>query len=1069
MLHALHKTSDKIQRLLRLIQPLIVRQRAPLMPFELAELPDMRLPSAEEQAMLTWQTLQPNSYWGRYQTNVLLRTGYRLPPDWDTKAPLALDLHLGDAKDFFNAHPEALIYVDGIPFTSVDARHQRLILPPALKDHAEHRLLLHGWTGIGGSLWGDHQPQIYMHEPSLVWLAPEVQAFYTLAQTAYETTLATADEALAGRLLSVLDRAFNGLNLRHPLGEAFYASVPAAMQALQTGIQQAGAAHSLTIHAVGHAHIDTAWLWTIAQAEQKAVRTFHTALRLMEQYPEYQFSQSQPYLYEAVRRHQPAAFARIQAEVQTGRWEALGGMWIEADCNISGAEALVRQFVLGRRFYKEQFGGVDSPILWLPDAFGFPASLPQIAAHAGMRYFFTIKLRWSQFTDFPYDSFYWQGLDGTRLLAHMGTTPEQGDVRYRATYNSEPSPKALLATYEKILHKDADGRILMAYGHGDGGGGPTPAMLDFLRLAQAFPALPRTHFSTALSFFEALASERASFPTWQGELYLETHQGTLTSQAQVKADNHACETALHNAELLATMAYIRDPQYRYPTEKLRALWQVLCLHQFHDILPGSSIAEVYSEAHQALSQVLAEAHSLQREALYALAKYYRADYFALNATDFSPQALLWWQTERHDQALCLPDGTRLPHQRGVYQGEDGYWVQMSLYAHQAVALKLADEAPIELPFENLKASPQSLENDLLRVELNAAGDITRILYKPTQREVLAPNAIGNQLQVFQDYPRDFDAWNIDAHFEDVLATPEPAHSLQVIEQGALRATLEIRRKVLNSDIVQRITLERESARILFEVTLDWRNSHTLVKAAFPVDLHAPYATYGIQWGKVQRPTHRNTSADWARYEVPHHKYINLSEGNFGASLLSVAKYGADVRDNVMRLTLLKTSTYPDPQADLGKHTIRYGLLVHEGEFGLDTVSEAYWLNNPPLLMPVPSDIKPKHHLPLVLNSFIASSGGESLLIETVKKCEDSGELVVRLVDVMAHRGEFIVHCGFKVAGAWLADAHENKGERLLFMEHSIRVNITRPYQIVTLIIRPYRGALNELDLTPKQS
>ena len=348
-----------------------------------------------------------------------------------------------------------------------------------------------------------------------------------------------------------------------------------------------------------------AWLWTVDQIRRKAGRSFHTVLRLMEEFPDYHFTQSQPQLYDFVRQDYPELFAAIKERVAEGRWEPIGGMWVEADCNLTGAESLARQFLLGRTFFREHFGpGAESRVLWLPDVFGYAWALPQLIKQAGLEYFFTIKIGWSQYNRMPYDTFWWQGLDGTRVLTHFSTTPEEAGGYGASTYNSDATPAQVIGTWTNFQQKELHHNLLMAFGYGDGGGGPTREMLENIREMKAFPATPRLRQMDVGDLFPAIEAKAGRhLPTWNGELYLELHRGTYTTQSRNKRANRKSEFRLHDAEFLASLASVLDSHYEYPAATLRHAWELVCLNQFHDIIPGSSIGPVYVESQKQHAEV----------------------------------------------------------------------------------------------------------------------------------------------------------------------------------------------------------------------------------------------------------------------------------------------------------------------------------------------------------------------------------------------------------------------------------------------------------------------------------
>ncbi len=1044
--HTVRWTAQKIARRLELIAPLVYRRRAPLPPFRYLELPDPLTapPISADVDDADWTIVEPHTYWGRWTTNFVLRTHFQVPAAWDAEAPVALYLPLGEAGDF--SHPEALAYVDGTPYAACDRHHQELLIPPQWRDGKPHLLALHGWTGLGGWRRDEPNTQLFMHACAVVQIDQPTRDFLATARVALGVAEELGENDPArGLLLNALDAAFNVLDTRAPLGENFYASVAEAHAVLREGIAEAGPPLNVRIVATGHAHIDVAWLWTLGQTRRKAERTFSTVLRLMEQFPDYHYTQSQPQLYDFIRQDQPQIFEAIKRRVAEGRWEPTGGMWVEADCNISGPESLARQFLLGRTFFRRHFGpDAETPILWLPDVFGYAWNLPQLIKEAGLKYFMTTKIGWNQYNRLPYDSFWWQGLDGTRVLTHFICTPG-GSGHWVSTYNGDASPHQIIGTWRTFQQKEHYQELLTSFGFGDGGGGPTREMLENLREMAAFPATPQVRQASAGEFFRKMEEEAGDrLPVWNGELYLEYHRGTYTTQSRNKRANRKSEFLLHDAEFLAAVAAALTG-YTYPTDTLRKAWEIVCLNQFHDIIPGSSIGPVYVESQQQYAQVRDMAKAVCDEALAALAAHFGGDLLLVNPTSHPRDDLAFWPGRlAAGHHLRRADGTPVPTQAA----DGGTWIAAGeLPPYSFTPLYIAEGEPPELE-TGISVAPDHLENAHLRVEFNAAGDITRIYDKAHHREVLPEGAIANQLQAFEDRPLSFDAWDVDIFFEDKMWTADPATSVRVVESGPLRATLEMRRRLLRSDIVQRITLIHNSPRLDFDTTVDWRERSILLKAAFPVEILAPTATYEIQWGNVERPTHRNTSWDWARFEVAAQKWVDLSEGDYGVSLLNDCKYGHDIHDNVLRISLLRGPTMPDPTADLGEHHFTYSLLPHAGRWGAETVAAAYALNDPILVAEGRGDPATGH----VAQPLLAVDR-DNVIIETVKQAEDGRGLIVRLYEYRRQRGPVTLTTAFKLAGAWRSNLLEEDGEALEVGEHRLTFTI-RPYQIVTLRLLP---------------
>jgi alpha-mannosidase len=787
--------------------------------------------------------------------------------------------------------------------------------------------------------------------------------------------------------------------------------------------------------ASGHAHIDVAWLWTLDQTRKKTARTFHTVLRLMEQFPEYHFTQSQPQLYEYIREDYPQVFEAIKVRIAEGRWEPIGGMWVEADCNLSGAESLARQFLLGRSYFRKHFGvQAESPVLWLPDVFGYAWALPQLIKQAGMEYFFTIKLGWNQYNRIPYDSFWWQGLDGTRVLTHFSTAPENGNIS--STYNAPATPDSALGAWKNFQQKEVQDDVFMVFGNGDGGGGPTRQMLENLREMAHFPGLPQARQRSAASFFHDLEQNSgAELPTWNGELYLEYHRGTYTTQSRNKRANRKAEFALHDAEFLACLAKQFDPAYTYPTETFNHAWQLVCLNQFHDIIPGSSIGQVYVDSLKQYVEIQRMTDEERDRSLASLAAKLDGHWLLVNPTSFTrsdpvlfPKAITTG-LDRDGQALAIQpvEGGAL-----VDAGE-----------LQPYSLTLLRQSSVIPDSRSPGIDPNSLENDRLRVEFSADGEITRIFDKINCREVLPAGEIANQFQAFEDRPKFWDAWDIDIFYDDKMWLAEPATSLELVERGPLRWTLEIQRKILNSSYTQRISLTRGSARLDFDTKIDWRERHILLKVAFPVDVLAPQATYEIQWGNVQRPTHRNTSWDWARFETCAHKWVDLSEGGYGVSLLNDCKYGHDIQGNVLRLSLLRAPTIPDPEADQGEQRFTYSLLPHTGGWEAQTAAEAYALNDPVI---VHNAASPSGHGTSV---FFVRCDAPNIIIETVKRAEDGDGYIIRFYECQRRRGEVTIITAFPLERVEKVNLLEESQGELAPVGSQVSLFV-KPYEIVSL-------------------
>jgi alpha-mannosidase len=1038
--HDIRWTIKKIRHRLNLIKPLIHRQQTVLTPFRYQGLESPDTPPPLNADTSSWETLPWNSYWGTWFTDFALVSSFTVPEDW-RGAPVALYLPLGEAGDF--SHPEVLVYVDGQIVSACDRHHQELFLSEAYADGKPHTLLLHGWTGSGR---GHAQSKLFMRECALVQIDSALREFVTTAQVALQVAEnLDIHDPIRGRLLNVLNDAFNVLDTRDPLGEALYASAPEAQTVLKEGVASSGAPLDVDVIGIGHAHIDVAWLWQLAHTRRKAGRSFSTVLKLMDEFPDYHFSQSQAQLYSYTEQDYPELFEAIRMRVAEGRWEVMGGTWVEPDCNAIGAESLARQFLLGIRYFREKFGQEGTPVLWLPDTFGYAWGLPQLIKEAGFKYFITHKMSWNQYNQMPFQSLWWQGLDGTRVLTHFLTTPETNwsGLQFSTTYNGDLSPQQVTKTWELYRQKETHNELITAYGYGDGGGGPTREMLEGLKHMDAHPGLPRTRSGTVKEFLEGLEAKGAELPSWNGEFYLEYHRGTYTSQSRTKRHNRKSEFLLHDAEFLAAWASLVT-DYSYPHAELSRAWELVCLNQFHDILPGSSIGPVYEDSDKDYAAVRSIGETVREAALAALTSQKGAEYLAVNPTSFAGQSVALLPES-------LPDGQTLQYagkQLLTQATESGTLVQLPLKPYSLTPLTVTDA---DEPESDLRITRQDgkvvLENGNLHVEVDESGDITRILDKSAAREVLAPGERANMLQAFEDRPMMYDAWDIDIYYDDRMWEAEPAHQLEIVEDGPLRVGLMLKRRMMQSEITQYIYLYQGSRRLDFVTTLDWHDQHMLLKVAFPVNVLSPTATYDIQWGNVSRPTHRNTSWDWGRFETCAYKWVDLSEGNYGVSLLNDCKHGHDIQGNVMRLTLHKSATSPDRQADQGIHQLTYSLLPHPGDWRSETVRESYLLNDPAFVCRATGGGAEAQSL--------LQTDAPNVIIETVKQAEDGEGIIVRLYENERCRGPVTLTAGFKLAKAYHCNLLEDNQEPLTTEGQSITFDM-RPYQIMTLRLVPAR-------------
>lgn len=1038
---------EKIERRLKEIHALIGREQSEALDFKFleGECPGAERPEFDDRQ---WLRFQEGDWWGGYDRLAWFRAWASIPPRWRGKK-LALRFRFGPRrKDGSTA--ECLLYANGRPLQGIDAWHEQAWLPPEHCQDGRLLVALKAWSGV------PKVPERLRFELArLAWIDEAAERYYFLAENVLQSLrLLDENDLRRVQLQAVLEESMRRVDFLVPGSEAFYASLQSAWEFLSEGIARLERPEiKPRVIALGHSHIDMAWLWRLRHTREKAARTFATILHLMRQYPDFRFLHSSPQLYAFLKQDHPDLYERVKEKIAEGAWSINGGMWVEADCNLTGGESLVRQFLFGRRFIREEFGQ-PGELLWLPDAFGYPASLPQIARKSGMRAFLTTKLSWNQFNRFPYDTFTWRGLDGSELLTHFVTAPAPGAWFF--TYNGRLEPSEVKGLWEQYRQKGANDELLLLYGWGDGGGGPTQEMLEAARALRNLPGIPEVRLGTAEEYFERLERrlEGKSLPVWDGELYLELHRGTYTSQAFNKRANRQAEVLYHNAEWLAALASVLPTGYDYPAEALGAGWELILLNQFHDILPGSSIRQVYEDSREHYAEIRRIGEKALEEARASLLRAIACDGESLVV--FNP--LPWergglveipWSERLAGKALLLPGG-----QRSLLQEvRDGGGRSVLLEAegvpplgYRAFPLTAYEGEQPAAGGDELLVTPRLLENACYRIRLNERGQIASLFDKRNGREVLAPGRRGNLLQAFEDKPKDFDAWDIDIDYQEKGWEIDDLVETCVEEAGPLRGSLLLRWRFHDSLITQRLTLYRRSARIDFRTEVDWRESQVLLKVAFPVAVRSTRATYEIQFGAVERATHWNTSWDYARFEVAGHRWVDLSEGNYGVSLLNDCKYGHDVRDNVLRLTLIKSAVSPDPAADRGEHRFTYSLLPHAGDWkAQDVLQEAGDLNNPLFCGEIPA--RQAGRLPQAFR--FAGVDAEHVVVETVKKAEQGEAWIVRLYECQQSRaGRVRLRFGLPIARAAECNLVEEEERPAEFQGEALFFPI-QPFEIKT--------------------
>ena len=740
--------------------------------------------------------------------------------------------------------------------------------------------------------------------------------------------------------------------------------------------------HEIT--AIGHAHIDTAWLWPLEETFRKCVRTFATQLRLMERYPDYRFACSQAQQYAWIRDRAPGLWARICERIAAGQWLAVGGTWIEPDCNLPAGESLVRQFLYGQRFFEHELGR-RARVFWNPDVFGYNGQLPQIMRGAGIEGFLTQKLSWNRFNPPEHHTFRWVGIDGSAVLAHFPPAD---------TYNAEVTVPELRRAARDFKDHALSARSLLVFGWGDGGGGPTAQMLETLARVGDLQDVPRTTIGHPEAFFAALADE-AQWPEVVGELYLEYHRGTYTTQARTKRASRRAERALHDAELLAAVA-----DGPWPREELDGAWRTLLLNHFHDILPGSSIGEVHARAERDLAEVEGIAGAI-RDRL--------ASGEVVNTVGV-----------KRREVVSTAAGLRMAEAPPCGVGR-------LVDAGAAVRVARDDEGFV-------------LDNGRLRAALSRDGTLLSLVEVASGREAMA--APGNALELYEDRPTAFEAWDLDPFHLETRSDCPAATSAEVTLADPLRAELAFERPIgRRSRMLQTVRLDAESGRLEFQCAIDWHEDRRALKVRFPVAVHAPRATYEMQFGVVERPTHYSTRRDLAQFEVPGHRFADLSEHGFGVALLSAATYGWSVHGAEMRMTLLRSPRWPDPEADVGHHELAFAIHPHRGGWQEAGVTAEALCFNAPLLLG--EGVGAPHSW--------FSTDAPGVLVDTVKRAEDGDELIVRLYEAHGARGTARLRVGVPFTKAWFTNLLEDRRAPAQVVGDEVVIPF-RPFEIVTVAL-----------------
>ncbi len=943
-----------------------------------------------------YKPVQLGEKWGPPWGTSWFRLTGTVPQEWNGKRVEAVvDLGFGGGPGF---SAEGLAYTrDGDPIKGLNP--DNIYLPV---DGPEFQVYLEAAANPSVLSWPDFEPT-QLGDKSTAGTEP----MYSIARA--ELAVFHADvwnlvndiEVLEGlmkelpnelprksEILRALDRALDALDIDDVPGSAAAAR---AELAVVLGKPAYASAHQIT--AVGHAHIDSAWLWPLRETVRKVARTVANVTSLAGNHPEFKFAFSQAQQHAWMKDHHPKVWDKLKQAVSDGSIIPIGSMWVESDSNMVGGEAMARQFIHGKRFFLDEYG-VETKVVWLPDSFGYSAGMPQIVKLSGNDYFLTQKISWNQTNKFPHHTFWWEGIDGTRVFTHFPPAD---------TYNGQLTGHELAHAQRNYQDKGGGTRSLLPFGHGDGGGGPTREMLARAERVADLESSPKVEMQHPYEFFQAAEAEYPNAGVWVGELYLELHRATYTSQAKTKQGNRRSEHLLREAELWSTAAAVAGVGEEYPYEDLDRIWKAVLLNQFHDILPGSSIHWVHREAEETYARVAVELEAIIAKAQQALAGEGDKD-IAFNAA---------------------------PHPR---QGVPGLGAANVHASHTPGVTVTRDGSNI------------MLENGLLKVVIDNRGLLASVYEIESQREAFAPGTAGNLLQLHVDTPNMWDAWDVDPFYRKNVKDIVDVESIEVVSEGPNEAAVAVTRSFSGSKITQTIRVQAGECQVNVDNVIDWNETEKFLKVAFPLDIRADRSASETQFGHLFRETHENTSWEAAKFEICAHRWLHVGEPGYGHAVVNDSKYGHDVSRDVredggttttVRLSLLRAPKAPDPVTDLGEHKFSYALVPGAGI--AEAVEEGYRINLPARVVKGAQGVAP-----------LVSIDNPAVVVEAVKVADDrSGDVIVRLYESLGGRAAAKLTASFDVSKVEETDLLERRLADRELVDRTVNLSL-RPFQILTL-------------------
>lgn len=1044
--HILKPISDRFTKMTDLFEQILPHIKNSIYPFR-STLFDWKMKEGDHPEAISpslndrsWTSIRIPFLWGKFNRIFWFRHTFTITPEFAGK-PLVMLF------DF----PEALLFLNGKPHHGIDQHHQEVRFTEKAKLNEQFTVAIQAYSGRKQ----DHDTFARADLAVLDSTARRLASGLLVLQELFKLMEHGSQESKD--IHELIHNTLIYLKYFRPGSEEYPNAIRRAYNFLLNTLETD---YKTTlpglIHLIGQSHVDSAWLWRSEEAIRKCGHTFSSVLRLMEEFPECKFSQGQAIFYELIKAKYPDIYKQIKQSVVEGRWEPMGSTWLEPDCNIPNGESLIRQIVFGKRFFKQEFG-IDSDIFWIPDSSGFCWALPQILNKSGIKYFYTSKLASNDTTVFPFISFWWQGIDGSKILSHLSPVGLEAQI----------TPEFLMKSGKAAQQQPSATPILQTFGYGNGGGGPTKENLELAVVLKTIIGLPSSKLSTAQEFFKQLEEQSADVPTWNNELYLEAHRGTYTTQAWIKKENRQTERLLYNTELLSTLAMIfgkKASARRYPQNEIEQAWKKLLLNQSHTVVSGAAIADVYKDSQQDFQTIREHCLSIIDNCVNGISLPSKKSKKEFSFTIFNP--LGWTRNEyvelfvkSKEKNFTVTDSQQnaVAYQI-VEKTKQGinilcYVQNIPAFGFKNVVVKVSPASGSTA--EQWKTSAHSLESPFFKIRLDNKGLFSSIYTKHLRRELIQKGKRCNIFQTYHDASKQWEGWNIDADYEKHRTEVWKFKQMKFVERGPLRATIRLEfRSEHGSTLIQNVRFYHQLARIDFQTSVRWLERQTLMKVAFPFNFKKLTTTYEIQGGAIHRTSKPSTEWENAKFEVPAQQWADMSDTKFGVSLLNDCKYGYDAREATLRLTLLRSPHYPHPVepwladtelTDQGDHGFCYSLYPHSGDWaGGKTVHAAHELNNPMLIVPNMT----VDNLPTLIENL-----KPNIIIDAIKKAESSSDIIVRMHEAHGISTDAVAHFGIDMKVAVECDLLENDQKPLKIQKGTLPLKF-KPFEIKTVRLTP---------------